>query len=81
MFLSYDMLNDFPLFFVDCFRDFEIFVVKYTHCTHRFIHISGADPENIKTWGRNCINYQAEPGGANLFCCLTYKGEQGACAG
>ena len=29
------------------------------------------------TGGRNCINYQAEPGGANLFFGLTYKGKQG----
>ena len=37
---------------------------------------TGADPENIEPGGA-CINHQAEPGGANLFFCLTYKGEQG----
>ena len=44
---------------------------------------SGADPENVEPGGANCINYQSEPGrgGANLFFGLTYKGEQGACAG
>ena len=34
--------------------------------------------QKILNRGRNCINYQAEPGGANLFFGLTYKGERGA---
>ena len=34
---------------------------------------------NYWTWGRNCINYQAEPGGGAdiYFFCLTYNSEQG----
>ena len=31
--------------------------------------------------GANSINYQTEPGGANLYFCFTYKGEPGAHAG
>ena len=42
---------------------------------------TGADPENVEPGGANGKNYQTEPGGANLFFGLTYKGEQGACAG
>ena len=38
---------------------------------------TGADPENVEPGGANSINYQTEPGGANLFFSLAYKGEQG----
>ena len=41
------------------------------------VYKSGADPENVEPGGANNINYQTEPGGANLFFGLTYKGEQG----
>ena len=42
---------------------------------------AGADPENIEPWGANGIKYRPEPGGTNYFFSITYKGEQGACAG
>ena len=44
-----------------------------------FAYRSGADLENVEPGGENSINYQTEPGGANVFFGLTYKGEQGAC--
>ena len=41
------------------------------------ISLSGADPENVEPGGANSKNYQTEPGGADLFFGLAYKGEQG----
>ena len=38
---------------------------------------TGADPENVEPGGANSKNYQTEPGGADLFFGLAYKGEQG----
>ena len=49
---------------------FLSFMVDQIRCT-------GADPENVEPGGANSINYQTEQGGATLFFCLTYKGEQG----
>ena len=40
-------------------------------------NLAGADPENVKPWGANSINYQTEPRGVNLFCYITYMGEHG----
>ena len=43
----------------------------------RLTGVPGADPENVEPGGANSKNHQTEPGGANLFFGLTYKGEQG----
>ena len=77
------------LFESNTHRSFNIDWAKNSRCFHIkhdfpfleyyvcFAPTSGADPENVEPGGANSNNYQTEPGGANLFFGLTYKGEQG----